>query len=162
MNPPIIDLDAFDRRILTALMEDGRLTNVALSEVVHLSPSQCSRRVQRLEEAGILQGYTARIDPAAVGLGVTALVSVTLEKHGRNPATDFHEAVAAAPEILECAMTTGDADYLLRVVAPDLRRFSRFLMDHLMRVPGVQHVRSSIVLESIKSTTSLPLPPPAP
>lgn len=153
----MIALDGYDRAILQALQRDGRLTNVALSEAVNLSPSQCSRRLARLEATGVIQAFRAQIEPAAVGLDVVAFVSVTLERHGETSAAAFHRAVADQPEILECWSVTGDADYLLRVVSPDLRRFSRFLMDRLMTFPGVAHVRSSIALEGIKSTTELPV-----
>jgi len=149
--------DGYDLAILRAVQRDGRLTNVALSEAVNLSPSQCSRRLARLEREGVIRGYHAQLAPGAVGLDVVAFVSVTLEKHRSNSAAAFHEAIAGRPEILDCWSVTGDADYLLRVVAPDLKRFSRFLMDRLMTLPGVSHVRSSIALDEIKSTTELPL-----
>ncbi|NBC97249.1 MAG: winged helix-turn-helix transcriptional regulator [Deinococcus-Thermus bacterium] len=150
-------LDRYDRAILRTIQRDGRISNVALSAAVHLSPSQCSRRLARLEAAGIVRAVRAQLDPAALGLDVVAFVSVTLERHGATSAEAFHAAVAERPEILECWSVTGDADYLLRVVAPDLRRFSRFLMDQLMTLPGVAQVRSSVALEEIKSTTVLPV-----
>lgn len=159
---PHATLDATDRRILNALQENARLSNVELSEQVHLSPSQCHRRLKRLEDAGVVAGYAARLDPEAVGLGVTAFVSVTLGKHGENPAARFADAVRVIPEILECHSVTGEADYLLRVAAADLKAFSDFLMHELMRLPEVDAVRSSIALECIKAPTALPLRPPAP
>lgn len=154
---PATPLDATDRRILGALQENARLSNVELSEQVNLSPSQCHRRLKRLEDSGVIESYAARLDPEAVGLGVTAFVSVSLGKHGENPAARFAEAVRAIPEILECHSVTGEADYLLRVTARDLKAFSDFLMHGLMRLPEVDGVRSSIALECIKRPTALPL-----
>lgn len=151
------DLDAYDLAILRALQGDARLSNVALSERVNLSPSQCSRRLQRLERAGIVIGYGVALDEAALGLDVTALVSVTLERHGENPAAALHDAVRGMPEVLECLLMTGDADYQLRVVVPTLQDFSRFVLDRLMKLPGVASIRSSIVLEAVKPMGPLPL-----
>lgn len=155
---PNLTIGAVDLRILKALQENARLSNVELSEKVNLSPSQCYRRLRRLEEAGVVQGYTVRVDPETVGLDVTAFVSVSLGKHGENPAARFAESVRDIPEILECHSVTGEADYLLRVTAPDLKAFSDFLMHRLMSIPGVDSVRSSIALECIKRQTALPLP----
>lgn len=151
-------LDRIDRRILACLQENARLSHVELSEKVNLSASQCQRRVRRLEDTGVLQGYGARIDAAAVGLGLTAFVSVSLGKHGENPAARFHEAIRAIPEILECHAVTGESDYLLRVTAADLKGFSDFLLHRLMSLPGVDSVKSSVALEPIKARTALPIP----
>lgn len=153
----MLDLDAFDLAILRALQADARLSNVALSEQVNLSASQCSRRLQRLEDAGIVAGYSVALDQAALGLDVTALVSVSLERHGENPAAALHAAVRGMPEVLECLLMTGDADYQLRVVVPTLQDFSRFVLDRLMKLPGVASIRSSIVLEAVKPMGPLPL-----
>src|SRR5205823_12584994 len=120
----MLTLDDFDRRILAALQRDGRITNVALAEEVALSPSQCARRLQRLEEAGAIRGYGAFLDPAALGLGITALVTVTLEKHARRNIREFDEVVQGRPEIIECLAITGDGDFQLRIVAKDLASFS--------------------------------------
>ena len=153
----MIDLDAFDLAILRALQGDARLSNVAISEQVNLSASQCSRRLLRLEEAGIVAGYAVALDQSALGLDVTALVSVTLERHGEDPAADLHNAVRGMPEVLECLLMTGDADYQLRIVVPTLQDFSRFVLDRLMKLPGVASIRSSIVLEAVKPMGPLPL-----
>ncbi len=155
----MMDLDAYDLAILRALQDDARLSNVALSERVNLSPSQCSRRLQRLEDSGVVAGYRVRLDQAALGLDVIALVHVSLERQGEAPAAAFHDAIRRMPEVLECLLVTGDADYELRVIAPTLRDFSRFVLDHLMKVPGVAAIRSSIVLEAVKPMAPLPLPP---
>jgi Lrp/AsnC family leucine-responsive transcriptional regulator len=150
-------LDDFDLRLLRLLQEDARLSHVALSERIHLSPSQCARRLQRLEQAGIVQGYSVRLDERLVGLGVTALVNVTLERHGESPAAALHASLEALPEVVECLLTTGDADYQLRVVVPDLERFSDFIVRKLMRVSGITGIRSSIVLQQVKPFKGLPV-----
>lgn len=157
----MIDLDAYDLNILRALQGDARLSNVALSERVNLSPSQCSRRLQRLEDAAVIAGYGVRLDQAALGLDVIALVHVSLERQGEAPAAAFHDAIRAMPEVLECLLVTGDADYQLRVVVPTLQAFSRFVLDNLMKLSGVAAIRSSIVLDAVKPMGPLPLPPRA-
>ncbi len=152
-----IQLDAADVRLLECLQRRARLSNVELSEQVHLSASQCYRRLRRLEEGGVVRGYVALLEREPLGLGVMAFVNVTLEKHGESPAQDFDKAVQDYPEIMECYAVSGEADYLLRVVAPDLKAFSDFLMHRLMRLPMVANVRSSILLDELKATTALPL-----
>ena len=122
-----IKLDRFDRLILHHLQRDARLSHVALSERVNLSPSQCARRLQQLEQSGVITGYSAVIDPQALGLDVVALINITLEKHQENIAAAFEKAVQERPEILECLLITGDGDYELRVIAPNLQTFSRFI-----------------------------------
>jgi Lrp/AsnC family transcriptional regulator, leucine-responsive regulatory protein len=153
-----IALDAFDIRLLRLLQDDARLSHVALSERVHLSPSQCARRLQRLEQAGVVEGYAVRLDDRLVGLGVTALVNITLERHGESPAATLHGTLEALPEVVECLLITGDADYQLRVIVPDLESFSAFIIQKLMRIPGITGIRTSIVLEKIKPFRGLPLP----
>lgn len=156
----MLELDEFDRKILAALQKNGRITNVALAELVALSPSQCARRLQRLEEAGAVRGYGAFLDPATLGLGITALVTVTLEKHARANIKGFRDVVMRCPEIVECLAITGDGDFQLRIVARDLSSFSQFLMDVVIPMPGVATTRSHIVLEQVKSTTALPIAAP--
>ncbi len=146
-----------DRRILELLQKDGRMTNLELAERVALSPSACLRRVRALEEAGVIRGYAALLDPAKVGLGLLAFVTVKLEKRGRMPTDAFAKACRDWPEVAACHATTGDMDYLLRVHVEDLAHFSRFVMDSLLRHPGVIDVKSSFVLEQVKETTALPL-----
>ena len=146
-----------DRRILELLQKDGRMTNLELAERVALSPSACLRRVRALEEAGVIRGYAALLDPAKVGLGLLAFVTVKLEKRGRMPTDAFARACREWPEVAACHATTGDMDYLLRVHVEDLAHFSRFVMDSLLRHPGVIDVKSRFVLEQVKETTALPL-----
>ena len=152
------ELDAFDLRLLRLLQEDARLSHVALSEKVHLSPSQCARRLQRLEQAGVVESYAVRLNDRLVGLGVIALVNVRLERHGKRPAATLHASLEALPEVVECLLTTGDADYQLRVMVPDLESFSEFIIRKLMRIPGVAGIRSRIVLEQVKPFRGIPLP----
>jgi Lrp/AsnC family leucine-responsive transcriptional regulator len=153
---PIV-LDNTDRKLLALLQEDGRITNQELAERVALSPSACLRRVRALEEAGVIRGYAALLDPARIGLGLLAFVTVKLEKRGRMPTDAFAGACRDWPEVVACHATTGDMDYLLRVHVGDLAHFSRFVMDSLLKHPGVIDVKSSFVLEQVKETTALPL-----
>ena len=150
-------LDAMDLKILSSLQDNARLSNVELSERVNLSASQCYRRLKTLEDKGVIRGYTALLDPSALGFGVMAHVSVSLEKHGDNPVHAFKDAIHEYPEVLECHAVSGDADYVLRVVAPDLKAFSDFLMHRLLILPFIATVRSSIFLDELKNTTALPL-----
>lgn len=150
-------LNRTDRRLLEILQRDGHLTNQELAERVSLSPSACLRRVRALEEAGVIRRYVAIVDPRKVGLPLTAFVNVKLEKKGRMPTDAFARAVKDWPEVLGCHSLTGDMDYLLRVQVGDLEHFSRFVMDSLLKLPGVLDVKSSFVLEEVKETTALPL-----
>jgi Lrp/AsnC family leucine-responsive transcriptional regulator len=150
-------LDRIDRRILEQLQDDGRLSNQELAERVALSPSPCLRRVRGLERAGIIRGYAALLDPLQVGLGLLAFVSVKLEKRGKMPVDQFMRAVQAWPEVIACFSMTGDMDYLMRVQVEDLEHYSRFVMDKLLKQPGVIDIRTNFVLERIKETTALPL-----
>jgi Lrp/AsnC family transcriptional regulator, leucine-responsive regulatory protein len=154
---PAAKLDRTDRRILDLLQRDGRLTNAELAERVALSPSPCLRRVRALEEAGVIRQYVALVDPGQVGLGLLAYVVVKLEKRGKMPVDEFSAAVQGWPEVVGCYAMTGDMDYLLRVHVEDLEHFSRFVLDRLLKQPGVIDVKSNFVLERIKDTTALPL-----
>ncbi len=152
-----ITVDRHDLEILAELQRDGHLTNSALGEKIHLSTSQVGRRVQRLEEARVIDHYAAVLDPLVVGLGVMAFVQVTLDRHEANRGELFEQAVAAFPEVLECFSVTGEADYVVRVVSHDLSSFSEFIMDSLLRTPGVTNVKSNISLKKIKQVAILPL-----
>lgn len=157
MHEKMIELDKYDLALLNQLQRDGQASNAALAELIHLSPSQVSRRIQRLEQAGLIERYAALLRPAAIGLGVTAFASVSLERHGETHTSTFDDAIADMEEVLECFAITGEADYLLRIVTPDLASLSEFMMHRLMRVAGVRSVKSNIVLNEIKRTTRLPL-----
>lgn len=150
-------LDAIDRRILTQLQDNARLTNVELAEAVGLSPSPCLRRVRELEQSGVIRRYVALLDPATVGLPVSVFVNVTLERQVEIALERFEAAILKRPEVMECYLMTGDADYLLRVVTADLSAYERFLVEHLTRVPGVASIKSSFALKQVKYRTALPV-----
>lgn len=153
----MLDLDRVDIQLLEALQHDGRATNQALGERVHLSASQVSRRVQRLEDAGLIDRCVTLLRASRVGLTVTAFTRVTLERHGESQNDAFDRTVRLMPEVLECYSVTGPYDYQLRIVSADLESFAQFMMHRLMRLPGVRGVESSVVLQEIKRTTELPL-----
>ncbi len=154
---PDIGLDAIDRRILDRLQEDGRVSNVELANDVGISSSPCWRRVRELETRGVISGYVALVDAAAVGLPVSVFIQVTLERQIEAALETFEAAVKERPEVMECYLMTGDADYLLRVVVSDLPTYEAFLKDHLTRIPGIANIKSSFALNQVKYRTSLPL-----
>ena len=151
-------LDRTDRRLLALLQRAGRASNADLAAQVNLSPSACLRRIQRLESAGVVAGYAARLDPKALGLGLQAFVRVQLEKHGAPGIERFVRAVQDWDEVVACHALTGDMDYLLHVYVRDLEHFSRFLLDRLLDASGVADVNSSFVLRTVKGFSGLPLP----
>ena len=150
-------LDATDRRIPEVLQSDARIANVDLAGQVNLSPSPCLRRVRRLEEEGFVRGYVSLLDPAAIGLPVSVFVQVSLEKQVDDALDEFERQIVSRPEVMECYLMTGDSDYLLRVVAPDIAAFQRFLLDHLTRIPDVASIKSSFALKQVSYRTALPL-----
>jgi Lrp/AsnC family transcriptional regulator, leucine-responsive regulatory protein len=150
-------LDAYSLKILLELQRDARQTVAQLSAAVGLSPTPCWKRVKEMEAAGVIRGYTARVDPEKVGLNLTVMVEVNLTHHSEEQVQRFEQAVAASPNIVRCQATTGQADYLLTVLAPDIKHYERFLHDTIFKVSGVTHVRSSIVLKEIKSEIALPI-----
>lgn len=150
-------LDKFDIGLLQALQTNASLTHQHLSEQVHLSPSQVSRRIQRLRESGLIQRVVALLDPAMAGLGVRALAYVTLTRHGGDESRAFERCIHEVDEVLECYAVAGDSDYILHIVAADLHTLSDSVLARLMRVPGIAQIRSNIVLQNIKSQTQLPL-----
>jgi Lrp/AsnC family leucine-responsive transcriptional regulator len=154
---PVSTLDRTDLRILATLQASGRMTNAELAEQVSLSPSACLRRTQRLEADGVIAGYAARIDPAAVGLGLQAFVRVQLSRHDNASIEDFTGRIGGWDEVVECYALTGDMDYLLHVYVPDLEGFSRFLLDRLLNEAGVADVNSSFVLRTVKRLGAMPL-----
>lgn len=150
-------VDAFDRKIMALLQEDARLTNNDLSEQVHLSPSQCSRRRQRLEEEGFIRGYRAVLDRDRLGFPLVNVISVTLATHNRDNARRFADLLSRLPEVQEAYALTGEMDYVLKVVTPDLGSLARCVNDVLLPHDSVQHVKTAIVLETLKETGSLPV-----
>ena len=152
------DLDRTDLQILAALQAQGRLTNAELAERVHLSPSACLRRVQRLERDGVIAGYAAQVNPERLGLGLQAFVRVQLARHDAASVDAFTAFVAQWDEVVACHALTGDMDYLLQVAVRDLDHFSRFLLDRLLNQAGVADVNSSFVLRTVKAFRGMPLP----
>ena len=150
-------LDRTDLALLAILQREGRISNAELAERVSLSASACLRRVQRLEQAGVLSGYAGLIDPARVGLGLQAFVRVQLARHDAAAIAEFTDRINAWDEVVGCHAVTGDMDYLLHVVVQDLAHFSRFLLDHLLNASGVADVNSSFVLRTVKQARALPL-----
>lgn len=154
---PKRELDAYDRRILEALQQNGRLTNVELAEQIGLSPSPCLRRVRLLEEAGVIQGYEARLAPDEVGLGLTVLVGIKVERHHERDSALFREEVSTLPEVIAAHLVSGESDFLLQVVVPDLRAYERFLLGTLLKLPGVKDIRSNFAIQTVKPQSPLPL-----
>jgi DNA-binding Lrp family transcriptional regulator len=152
-----VELDDFDLRLLACLQEDGRLTNQQIAEKVGLSASQCSRRRMALEEAGIIAGYEARLSADSLGFRVTVLIRVTLSRHSGDNARRFRELVGRVDAIQDAFATTGDSDYLLKAVLPDLKALSELVNDTLLPHESVAQVRSLIVLERLKETARLPV-----
>ena len=150
-------LDPYSLKILLELQRDGRQTVAQLSAAVGLSPTPCWKRVKEMETAGVIRGYTALVDQEKVGLHLTVMVEVNLTHHGEEQVQRFEDAVAASPNIARCQSTTGQADYLMTVLAPDIKHYERLLHDTIFKLPGVTHVRSSIVLKEIKSEIALPI-----
>lgn len=150
-------LDATDKRILTALQRKGRISNADLSDVVNLSPSACHRRVQRLEEDGYIRDYVALLNPRKMGVPTTVFVEITLRGQADEVLDAFEKAVGRIPDVLECHLMAGSADYLLKVVASDTEDFARIHRQYLARLPGVGQMQSSFALRTVFKTTALPV-----
>lgn len=153
-----LDLDRTDLRILDHLQGHARASNLELAKAASLSPAQSHRRHRRLEEAGFVVRYETRLNAARIGLTVVAFIHVSMERGHIRELQKFKDLLAGLADVQECYSVTGDFDYVLKVVARDLPSLSRFLMDTLMRLPGVAAVRSSVCMEEIKCTSALPLP----
>ena len=156
------ELDPYSRRLLLELMRDSRQTVQELADAVGLSTSPCWKRIKTMEERGVIRGYTARVDPEKVGLGLTVIVEANLARHRQEQVRSFEDEIAAIPEIVQCLSTTGESDYVMTVMVADIKCFERFLHETLLRMPGITHVRSRIVLRELKGRTQLPLPAPPP
>ena len=150
-------LDAIDLRIVTELQADARLSNVELANRVGLSPSPCLRRVKRLEREGYIEGYRAALRRERVGLGFSVFLSVKIDRHANERALTFERTVSAMPEIIACHLVSGEADYFLEVVVPDLEHYQRFLIGKILSLPIVREVRSNIAIETLKAGAPLPL-----
>jgi Lrp/AsnC family leucine-responsive transcriptional regulator len=152
-----MEIDATDRRILTVLQKEGRITNAELSERVNLSPSACHRRVQRLEEEGFIAGYVALLDARRLGRPTVVFVEITLSGQADEVLDAFEREVRRVPDVLECHLMAGTADYLLKVVAHDTEDFARIHRQYLARLPGVAQMHSSFALRTVFKTTALPV-----
>ena len=150
-------MDEIDRNILKTLQDDARVTNADLAERVGLSPAPCLRRVRALEERGVIRKYVTLLDPGAINLAVTVFVQISLDLQVEDRLEKFQRAIMRRPEVLECYLMTGDSDYLLRVVVPDVAAYERFLNDSLTRIQGVAGIKSSFALKQVKYSTVLPL-----
>ena len=151
-------LDRIDKHILRLMQANGRISNLELADQVGLSPTPCSRRVKRLEESGLITGHVTLLDPQALGLNLTAIVGIAMDRHTPDRFESFEKAIAAMPEIIECSIVTGQtADFLLKVVVRDMQHYEKFLLGHLTRLDGVTGVHSSFVLRNIVKKTELPL-----
>lgn len=151
------DMDATDARLLTLLQQDGRLSMQALSEKVHLSPSACHRRIQRLEKAGVIRDYVALTNARALGRATTVFVEISLSGQADELLDRFEKEVALIPDVLECHLMTGRYDYLLKVVARDTEDFARIHRQSLARLPGVAQLQSSFALKTVFKTTAIPV-----
>ena len=154
-----MQIDSTDARILTALQQDGRVTNQELAKRVGLSPAPCWRRLKRLEEAGIVQRYVGLLDPNAVGFTIVVFASVLLENHHSDTVQSFDDLVTESGEVLECYAMSGSSDYLLKVVARDMAHYEEFLSQRLLRCAAVRSINTSFVLKRKKYTTALPVEP---
>ena len=157
MNMQELPIDLIDQRILRHLQGNARATTLELAAAAHLSPAQCNRRHRRLEDLGLITRYETRLDAPRLGLHVVAFVNVSMERGHIRELGAFKALVGDLAQIQECYAVTGDSDYVLKVVARDLKSLSDFLMDTLMRTPGVQSVRSTVCLDEIKCTGALPV-----
>lgn len=154
----VIKLDRIDKKILTLMQANARISNLELAETVGLSPTPCSRRVKRLEESGIIDKHVTLLKPAVLGLNLTAMIGISMDRHTPDRFDRFEQAIADLPEVLECLIVTGQsADFLLKVVVRDMQHYEKFLLGHLTKLEGVTGVHSSFVLREVVNKTELPL-----
>lgn len=150
-------LDKVDAEIADRLQQDGRLSNARLAEQLGLSEASCWRRQKRLEESGVIEGYQAILNRRKLGGGVMAFVQIVCTQHGEEVTAAFERLIQACPQVLSCHNTTGEADFLLQVVARDLDDYSRFVEKVLRKLPGVSSIRSNLSLRELKTTNRLPI-----
>lgn len=156
----MVKLDSVDKHILRLMQRNGRVSNLELAEQVGLSPTPCSRRVKRLEESGIISGHVTLLNQKELGLKLTAILSISMDKHTPERFEQFEASIANFPEVLECNIVTGQsADYMLKVVVPDMEYYEAFLLGRLTRIEGVTGVHSSFILRQVIKKTELPLEP---
>jgi Lrp/AsnC family transcriptional regulator, leucine-responsive regulatory protein len=149
-------IDDLDRRILRELGRNARATNVEIARQVGLSEAPCSRRIRRLEQSGVIAGYSVRVDPASVGVGINAFITLTLDMVSAQSADRFAEVVRESPHVLECYIVSGGAYALLHVAAADIRSYSEFVLDRLRTIPGVKDLNSNFVMRAVKEAGGLP------
>lgn len=152
-----MNLDNTDLKILNELQHDGALSNVALAKRIGLSPSPCLARVKALESSGVIQRYVALASAAALGLGLTVFISISLRTQDKETLAEFESHIAQHDDIMECYLMTGDSDYLLRVAVRDMAALERFILEQLSPIPGVEKIRSSFALKQVRYKTALPL-----
>ncbi|WP_175423750.1 Lrp/AsnC family transcriptional regulator [Inhella inkyongensis] len=148
-------MDRLDRAILAQLQRDARISLAELGKAVGLSSSPCWARIKRMEEAGVIEGYTVRLNAAALGLGDTVIVQLTLDSHSDEALFAFGRALADIPEVLDAYLVSGDYDYIIRIAVADTRDYERLLRERLYKIPGIRHSKSSFVLRGLKNS---PLP----
>ncbi len=154
---PIRELDAIDRRILEQLQRSGRMSNLELASRVGVSASPCLRRLRLLEAEGVIKAYIAQLNREKVGLGLTSFIAVKLKSHGDSVASAFRSEIQDMPEVTACYITSGEHDFLLQVVAPDLAGYRKFVLEKLIKMPEVKDIYSSVVLDTVKEDGPLPL-----
>src|ERR1700681_2420621 len=147
-----MSVDKFDLAILKVLQEDARASLQVISERVGLSSTPCWARIKRMESEGVIQGYTVRVDPSAIGLSETVIVQVTLESHTDETLYDFGKILEQIPEVMEAYLVSGDYDYYIRIAVKDTRDYERLLRERLYRIPGIRHSKSSFVLRTVKES----------
>lgn len=153
-----MEIDRYDRQILHALQEDGRISNQDLADRIGLSPSPCLRRVRALEEAGLITGYRARVDAKALGLSLMALIQISMDQHTPERFKHFEVQISEIPEVMECLLITGQsADYQLKVVTRDLDAYQELLLNRITRIKGVSGVHSSFILRRVVDRSALPV-----
>lgn len=153
-----MELDRFDKKILQQLQRNAKISNLELAAAVDLSPTPCARRVKLLEEHGFIKGYHTHLDPEALGLNLTAMISVTMDKHTADRFEKFERTATQLPEVIECYVVTGqDSDFLIKVLVRDMRHYEEFLLGRLTKLEGVSGVHSSFVLRQPINKNELPL-----
>ncbi len=162
MNPANHALDAIDLKILRELQADARLPNLVLAERVGLSPSPCSRRVKRLEESGVIEGYRAILNRPAVGRGLTVYAGVRVERHSQHNAEAFVEAVLAMEEVVACHLVSGDIDFLLEVVVRDMPAYEGVVLRRLLELPAIRDIRTSFAMRTYRAAGAVPIAKAAP
>ncbi len=156
----MIELDRHDVLLLAELQRDSRQTVQQLADAAGLSSTPCWKRVKEMEATGVIRGYTALVDRELVGLSLCVLAEVNLTRHNEDDVRRFEKEVAACPQIVSCYSTTGQADYVMKVLVADIKSYESFLHETCFKLPGVTHVRSSVVLKEVKAETRLPLEAP--